>query len=120
MKRNGMPGTLMMLLALYLLTGCFFTDTPQGQKIAEKVAGGLNDFLEDVDEKYGDDINQAFEDLKNAEHKGGPFENNLESAREYLLGQLREKLRELKIIHSDLEGRIKMSKQRCLYIGAAP
>ena len=31
------------------------------------------------------------DDLQNAEHHGGPFENNLESARAYLLTQLQEK-----------------------------
>ena len=34
---------------------------------------------------------QAIDDLQNAEYQDGPFENNLESAREYLLTQMLEK-----------------------------
>ena len=56
-----------LFLSLFLLTGCSIGD------------------------KYGDDIMQAFDDLQNAEHHGGPFENNLDSARAYLLNQMQEK-----------------------------
>lgn len=39
----------------------------------------------------GGGVQEAIDDLKNAEYQDGPFENNLESAQAYLLTQLQEK-----------------------------
>ena len=50
-----------------------------------------SDALDNFSDEYGDDIMQAIDDLQNAEYQDGPFENNLESAREYLLTQMQEK-----------------------------
>ena len=65
-------------LLLLLLTGCGMMD---------KASDAQNNFSDE----YGDDIMQAIDDLQNAEYQDGPFENNLESAREYLLTQMQEK-----------------------------
>ena len=62
-------------LLLLLLTGCGMMD---------KASDAQNNFSDE----YGDDIMQAIDDLQNAEYQDGPFENNLESAREYLLTQI--------------------------------
>ena len=50
-----------------------------------------SDTLDNFNDEYGDDIMQAIDDLQNAEYQDGPFENNLESARKYLLTQMQEK-----------------------------
>ena len=67
MKAKSTFCIIMLFLSLFLLTGC------------------------SIGEKYGEGIMQAFDDLQNAEHNGGPFENNLDSARAYLLEQMQEK-----------------------------
>ena len=67
MKAKNTFCIFILFLLLFLLTGC------------------------NIGEKYGDDIMQAFDDLQNAEYHGGPFENNLDSARAYLLDQMQEK-----------------------------
>ena len=72
---------LLSLLPL-LLTGC-----GKGEELTEWAAGKANDALETV----GGGIQDVIDDLENAEYQGGPFENNLESARAYLLMQLQEK-----------------------------
>ena len=54
-----------------------------GEQLAEWAPGKL--------EELGSGIEKALDDLHNGEHKGGPFENDLESARAYLLTQLQEK-----------------------------
>lgn len=66
----------MTLLALVLLPGC----TQRAQQEVERLSGAA-----------GELVLSGLDALKNAEHQGGPFENNLESARAYLLDQLREK-----------------------------
>lgn len=72
---------LLSLLPL-LLAGC-----GKGEELTEWAAGKANDALEVV----GGGVQKAIDDLENAEYQGGPFENNLESARAYLLTQLQEK-----------------------------
>ena len=54
-----------------------------GEQLAEWAPGKL--------EELGSGVEKALDDLHNGEHKGGPFENDLESARAYLLTQLQEK-----------------------------
>ena len=68
----------MISLLLLMLTGCGMMD---------KASDALGNFSDE----YGDDIMQAIDDLQNAEYQDGSFENNLESAREYLLTQMQEK-----------------------------
>ena len=68
----------MISLLLLMLTGCGMMD---------KASDALGNFSDE----YGDDIMQAIDDLQNAEYQDGPFENDLESAREYLLIQMQEK-----------------------------
>lgn len=76
---------------LLLLTGCDMNKPPPGGELTERVLRKASDALEDFSDKHGDDIMQALDDLKNADHLGGPFENDLDSARAYLLEQLRGK-----------------------------
>lgn len=76
---------------LFLLTGCDMNKPPPGGELTERALQKASDALEDFSEKHGDDVMQALDDLKNADHPGGPFENNLDSARAYLLEQLHEK-----------------------------
>lgn len=77
---------------LLLLTGCDMNNKPPpGGELTERALQKASDALEDFSDKHGDDVMQALDDLKNADHPGGPFENNLDSARAYLLEQLREK-----------------------------
>jgi len=73
-----------MTLSLLLLlpAGC----SADGQ-LTEWAAGKANDALEVV----GGGVQEVIDDLHDAEYQGGPFENNLESARAYLLTQLQEK-----------------------------
>ena len=72
---------LLSLLPL-LLAGC-----GKGEELTEWAAGKANDALETV----GGGVQEVIDDLHDAEYQGGPFENNLESARAYLLAQLQEK-----------------------------
>lgn len=76
---------------LLLLTGCDMNKPPPGGELTERALQKASDALEDFSDKHGDDVMQALDDLKNADHPDGPFENNLDSARAYLLEQLREK-----------------------------
>ena len=69
-------------LLLLLLSGC-----SMGEELTEWAAGKANDTLEVI----GGGVQETLDDIHNAEHQGGPFENNLESARAYLLTQLQEK-----------------------------
>lgn len=76
---------------LLLLTGCDMNKPPPGGELTERALQKASDALEDFSDKHGDDVMQALDNLKNADHPGGPFENNLDSARAYLLEQLHEK-----------------------------
>lgn len=76
---------------LLLLTGCDMNKPPLGGELTERALQKASDALEDFSDKHGDDVMQALDDLKNTDHPGGPFENDLDSARAYLLEQLREK-----------------------------
>lgn len=80
-----------VMAILLLLTGCDMNRPPPGGELTERALQKASDALEDFSEKHGDDVMQALDDLKNADHPGGPFENNLDSARAYLLEQLHEK-----------------------------
>ena len=82
MKVKSMFCTFLLLLLLLLLSGCSI-----GEELTEWAAGKANDTLEVI----GGGVQEALDDIHNAEHQGGPFENNLESARAYLLSQLQEK-----------------------------
>ena len=64
---------------LLLLAGCDMNRAPDGP-LEEWAA-----------EEFGDDILNGLDALENMGRPGAPFENNLESARAYLLGQLEEK-----------------------------
>lgn len=74
--------SLFCAFLLLLLTGC-----GAGEELTEWAAGKANDALEVV----GGGVQEALDDLHDAEYQGGPFENNLESARAYLLEQMQEK-----------------------------
>lgn len=76
---------------LLLPTGCDMNKPPPGGELTEQALQKASDALEDFSDKHGDDVMQALDNLKNANHPGGPFENNLDSARAYLLEQLRGK-----------------------------
>lgn len=76
---------------LSLLAGCDMNQPPPDNELIQWALRQANDALEEIDEKYGDDIMQAIDGLREADHPGGPFENDLDSARAYLLGQMREK-----------------------------
>lgn len=72
----------MISLLLLMLTGCGMSE-----ELTDWAAEKANDALEAV----GGGIQEALDNIHNAEHKGCPFENNLESARAYVLTQLQEK-----------------------------
>ena len=74
---------LLLILSLILLAGC----DDLGENLTEWAADKANDALEAV----GGVIMEGLDALKEAEYQGGPFENDLDSAREYMLGQLKEK-----------------------------
>lgn len=76
---------------LLLLTSCNMNEPPPGGKLTEWALGKANDAIEAFSDEHGDDIMQVFDDLQNAEYHGGPFENNMDSARAYLLEQMQEK-----------------------------
>lgn len=81
---------LLFTALLLLLSGCNMNEAPSGpleEWALTRAAGAVNAFSE----AFGGEIIQALDDLKNAEYEGGPFENNLDSARAYLLEQMREK-----------------------------
>jgi hypothetical protein len=69
-------------LLLLLLSGC-----SMGKELAEWAAGIANDALAAI----GGNVQDTLDDLHDAEYQGGPFENNLDSARAYLLEQMQEK-----------------------------
>ena len=88
----------MAVLSLLLLTGC---EDPRNNP-PEWFQQAVLERLENPDDKTVETVNKALETagggimtvldgLKNAEYQGGPFENNMESARAYLLEQLKEK-----------------------------
>lgn len=80
-----------VMTILLLLTGCDMNKPPPGGELTEWALRKASDALEDFSDKHGDDVMQALDNLKNANHPGGPFENDLDSARAYLLEQLRGK-----------------------------
>lgn len=69
----------MISLLLLLLSGCGMRE-----ELTDWAAEKANDALEVV----GGSVQEAIDELENAEYQDGPFENNLESAREYLLTQI--------------------------------
>ena len=87
------------MLSLLLLTGC---EDPRNVNPPEWLQQAVLEKLEDPDDKTVETVNKALETagegimtvldgIKNADYQGGPFENNIESARAYLLEQLQEK-----------------------------
>jgi hypothetical protein len=72
----------MISLLLLLLSGCGMRE-----ELTDWAAKKANDALGVI----GGGVQETIDDLKNAEYQDSPFENNLESAREYLLTQMREK-----------------------------
>ncbi len=80
-----------VMTILLLLTGCDMNKPPPGGELTEWALRKASNALEDFSDKHGDDVMQALDNLKNANHPGGPFENDLDSARAYLLEQLRGK-----------------------------
>ena len=68
MKVKSMFCTFLLLLLLLLLSGCSI-----GDELTEWAAGKANDTLEAI----GGGVQEALDDIHNAEHQGGPFENNL-------------------------------------------
>lgn len=78
MRQKDRLAALFLALAL-VLAGC----EPVEKQAQEKLNGAL--------EWVGGKVAGALDKLENAEYEGGPFENNEESARAYLLGQLKEK-----------------------------
>lgn len=73
---------ILLVGILLLMPGCSACE-----RLTEWAVGKTNDVLEDI----GGDVQEALDDLHDAEYQGGPFENNLDSARAYLLGQMQEK-----------------------------
>ena len=82
MKVKSMFCVMMLSLLLLLLAGC-----STGEELTEWAAGKANDVLEVV----GGGVQEVIDDLHDAEYQGGPFENNLDAARAYLLEQMQEK-----------------------------
>ena len=82
MKVKPLFCTLVVSLSLLLSVGC-----STGRELTEWAAGKANDALEVV----GGGVQEVIDDLHDAEYQGGPFENNLESARAYLLEQMQKK-----------------------------
>lgn len=71
---------------LLFLAGCGVSEETLEQT-ADKAGETLNKTLEAV----GGVVQEGLDKLHNAEYQGGPFENDLDSARAYLLAQLEEK-----------------------------
>ena len=82
MKAKTVFCSFALSLLLLLMTGC-----SMGEELADWAADKANDALEVI----GGGVQDALDDLHDAEYQGGPFENNLDSARAYLLEQMQEK-----------------------------
>ena len=82
MKVKSVFWAFALSLLLLLPTGC-----SMGEKLIERAAEKANDALEVI----AGEVQEVIDDLHDAEYQGGPFENNLDSAREYMLNQLEEK-----------------------------
>lgn len=82
MKAKTVFCSFVLSLLLLLMTGC-----SMGEELADWAADKANDALEVI----GGGVQDALDDLHDAEYQGGPFENNLDSARAYLLEQMQEK-----------------------------
>lgn len=76
----------LVIAALFLLSGCGSVEKTGGE-LAEWAAGKANDVLE----TGGSGVRDTLDALHNAEYQGGPFENDPDSARAYLLEQLQKK-----------------------------
>ena len=105
-----------LVLALALLAGCGTLEEQAREKLDE-AAGQAQEKLNDVLAQAGEKIVDALDELENAEYQNGPFENNEESARAYLLAQLKEKYGEEFIVtgREDLKnyGAIAGATYRC-------
>lgn len=76
-------------LALLMLTGCGM-EAP-AKDLAEWAIDEANQAMDGLMDEANQAVDGLIDGLKNAEHQGGPFENNLDSARAYLLAQMEEK-----------------------------
>ena len=72
---------LLAAFLLLVLAGCS----------REQAEDKAREILEQAETAAGSIIVEGLDKLKDAEYQGGPFENDMDSAREYLLGQLSEK-----------------------------
>lgn len=83
-----------LLVALFsfclLLPACGDLPAPVRDGL-DSAASQAADKLDSALGQAGEKLDSALDALENAEHKGGPFENNMDSARAYLLAQLEEK-----------------------------
>ena len=75
------------LSAIVPLSACGREPPAVPEELTGWAAQRANEALEDL----GGVVSDALDEVKEAEYQGGPFDNNLESARAYLLEQLREK-----------------------------
>ena len=82
MKEKTVFWAFAISLLLLLLTGCGMAG-----ELAQWAAGKANDTLEVI----AGEVDEAIDDLRSAEYRDGPFENNLDSARAYLLERMQEK-----------------------------
>ena len=78
--------TALIAAALLFMSGCGSAEKTS-EELTEWAAGKANDALEVI----GGGVQKAIDGLRDAEYQGGPFENDLESARAYLLEQMQEK-----------------------------
>lgn len=82
---------LALFIAAALLPAGCGTLEEQARSRLDGAASQARDQVNDVLAQAGEKIVDALDELENAEYRGGPFENSMESARAYLLGQLEEK-----------------------------
>ena len=94
-RRNRPLGRIAALLLplLVLLSGCASEESKQeaAKEAATEAMQKAQEVLQPAMNKAGQAVEDVVEGLKNAEYQGGPFQNNLESARAYLLQELQEK-----------------------------
>ena len=86
-RQSGMKVIFMLCVMTVSLLPLLLAGCSADGELTEWAAGKANDALEIV----GSGVQEVLDDLHDAEYQGGPFENNLDSARAYLLGQMQEK-----------------------------
>jgi len=80
------PAALAIASLLLIMSGCGSMEKT-GEGLTQWAAGRANDALETV----GSSVREALNDLHDAEYQGGPFENDPDSARAYLLEEMEKK-----------------------------